>query len=319
MAHELPFNPFPLLGSPHSQTIVSSLLGAWSPEPPSMQKLIALPDGDQLSLEMTTPEKWLPTDPTVVLLHGLCGSHRSSYLVRMAKRLKSMGIRAVRVNMRGCGSGRGLAKHFYHSGRSEDVLEVLKVLKNEHNKSQVTLVGYSLGANIALKLSGELKGDGPALLHQVIAVSPPADLHLCVQMFDKPENAIYERHFFKALRAHVRDLLKENAPALPNNLKVIEFDDLMTAPRSGFASALDYYAKCSSASFVPHIRLPCKILFAEDDPFISHSTLDELAIPTNVQIFKTKKGGHLGYLGSPLHKKGVRWLDSLLIEWITGT
>jgi len=316
MAQELLFDPFPWLGSPHAQTILSSLL-AWTSEPPSSQKLVSLPDGDRLSLEITTPKNWPSTDPTVILLHGLCGSHRSSYLVRMTHKNQSLGLRTVRVNMRGCGSGRGLAKQFYHSGRSEDVHEVLKALKNEHPNSPLFLIGYSMGANIALKLAGEL--GSTHLLDKVIAVSPPADLLLCVKMFDKPENAIYERHFSRALRRHVSNLMKEEAPVFPKNLKVIEFDELMTAPLNGFTSALDYYAKCSSASFVPKIRLPCKILFAEDDPFIVHSVLDTLEIPANVQIFKTKKGGHLGYLGNPLHKKGVRWLDSLIVDWLTDT
>jgi len=232
----------------------------------------------------------------------------------MAKRLEAIGIRAVRMNLRGCGSGKGLARKLYHSGRSEDALAILKALKEEHPDSPITLVGYSLGGNIALKLAGELQHLAQTYLKKVIAVCPSVDLHASVLLFQKPENGIYERKFFKDLKKHVKDL--DPSFILPKTMRIIDFDNVFTAPRSGFAGALDYYSKCSAAPFVPRIELTCQILFAEDDPFISHSSLDFLRLPPNVKIFKTKQGGHLGFLGNPFHKKGFRWLDSLLIEWI---
>lgn len=106
MSRELPFDPFPFLHGPHHQTIISSFFNLLF-EPASLQKIVALPDGDKISLEITTPREWKSADPTVVLVHGLCGSHKSPNLVRMAKRLEPMGIKTVRFNMRGCGSGRG--------------------------------------------------------------------------------------------------------------------------------------------------------------------------------------------------------------------
>ncbi len=299
------------MANPHIQTLLSSFLGKWSKEPRSIQKLVSLPCGDQISLEVTTPKNW---KSTVLLVHGLCGSHRSHYLVRIANRLKALGIRAVRMNLRGCGSGKGLAKQIYHSGRSEDVLAVLKVLKRERPESPITLVGYSLGGNIVLKLAGELGSRGKKYLRQVIAVSPPVDLHASVKMFAKPENGIYERKISEELRTYALEL-DENFE-VPNKLNLAEFDVLFTAPRGGFESALDYYSKCSSEPHVPNIELPCRILFAVDDPLVCHSTLDTVQLPPNVQIFKTERGGHLGFLGNPLSRGRFRWLDSQIIEWI---
>ena len=134
------------------------------------------------------------------------------------------------------------------------------------------------------------------------------------------ENAFYERIFSKELCAHLLAIHTEfetgPPPSLAKNITVIEFDHLFTAPRCGFKDALDYYKACSSAQFVSKIKIPCKILFSKDDPLICHSTLDTLVLPKNVQIFKTEKGGHLGFLGNPFSKRGLRWLDSLLVEWI---
>src|SRR3989344_3985554 len=120
MSHELPFDPFPFIDNPHRQTVMSSILNFLF-EPVSESQLVRMVDGDYISLEVTTPKDWKGTDLTVVFVHGLCGSHKSSYLVRMARALEPLGIRVIRLNMRGCGSGEGLARHLYHHGFGEDV------------------------------------------------------------------------------------------------------------------------------------------------------------------------------------------------------
>jgi len=155
MSQELPFEPFPFLNDPHYQTIIGSVWSFFF-EPNSEQRVVVLPDGDRICLEVTTPRDWKPTNLTVFLVHGLCGSHKSPNLGRMAKRLEPLGVRVVRFNMRGCGSGRGLAKQGYHSGSSEDVFESIKALKKECPESPIILIGFSLGGNIVLKMCGEL-------------------------------------------------------------------------------------------------------------------------------------------------------------------
>ena len=86
------------------------------------------------------------------------------------------------MNLRGCGSGRGLARYPYHSGRSADVLAVLESLRQTTPQSPVTLIGFSLGGNIVLKLAGELSAAVPDNLQHVIAVCPPADLLACSRL-----------------------------------------------------------------------------------------------------------------------------------------
>lgn len=319
MSKELPFEPFRLFSDPHKQTIAGSLLNfQW--EPLSVTKIIPLPDGDKIAVEVTTPATWKASNLTVVMVHGLCGSHRSPYLVRLSKRLETLGIRSVRYNMRGCGSGKGLAKNIYHSGRSEDLFEAIRVLKRESPESPFILLGFSLGANVSLKLTGELNTIGSHYLEAVIAVSPPVDLYSSVQLMGMPMNGFYERYFVKILQeeVHYRHNLFKDLPMVrfPKALKLYEFDQFYTAPTSGFKSALDYYNKCSSVHVVEDIGIPCRILLAEDDPIVSHSSLDSYDLPKNVELYKTKKGGHMGYLADPRGQRGFRWLDSLLEEWI---
>jgi hypothetical protein len=319
MSEELPFDPFPFLDDPHQQTILSSFLHVLF-DPISECKIVPLADGDKLSIEITTPEGWKLNDVTVVMIHGLCGSHQSPYVVRMTKKLEPERIRVARVNLRGCGSSRGLAKRMYHAGRSEDLLAALKVLKEESPDSTFILIGYSLGGALVLKIAGELGPLAKIFFKKVIAINPPIDLHASVVRIGRPENSLYENYFIKLLRddVHYRHGKFKDLPPvrLPENLKMYEFDQIYTAPYYGFRNAHDYYQKCTALHMIDEIALSCKVLLSEDDPLISSTTLDDLLLPSNIEVFKTKKGGHMGYLGNPKGERGLYWLDSLLMDWI---
>ena len=54
------------------------------------------------------------------------------------------------------------------------------------------------------------------------------------------------------------------------------FDDLYTAPRNGFADALDYYRRASSLPLIGRITIPTLILTARDDPFIAVEPFEEI-------------------------------------------
>ncbi|NGX56652.1 MAG: 2-succinyl-6-hydroxy-2,4-cyclohexadiene-1-carboxylate synthase [Candidatus Anoxychlamydiales bacterium] len=318
MTEELDFNPFPIIKGSFAQTILGSIPHL-KKGPKSVTKFIALPDKDYLAVEITTPKKWKKTDPTIVLVHGLCGSHKSPILVRLAKKFKSKNIRSVRVNLRGCGSGRGKAKKLYHGGQSSDIFEVLKVLKNEHPLSDITLIGFSLGGNISLKLAGELSIEGIDILKKVIAINPPVDLLASVKRLDIKENRIYQKYFVKLLKEDL-EYRKKIFPELneiefPEDITFFQWDELYTTKAYGFDDVLTYYKKSSSKTLVPSITMPCHILFSDDDPIIKSQTFDNYTLPKNVRLFKTKNGGHIGYIGFPKKFKGLYWIDNVIVNW----
>ena len=319
-AESYSFLPFPLLRGPHLQTIAAAKLALWRREPPGEVEVVTLPDGDRIALVVSTPPQWRPDNPSVLLLHGLCGCHQSSYMMRLALKLWQRGIRAIRMNMRGCGAGAGLARQPYHSGRSPDVLAVLEYLRRRWPASPVTLLGFSLGGNVMLKFAGELGPQAQELCTQVIAVCPPAELAACSRLLGQPSNRLYERYFMRRLLAAVAErhrLFPDLAPVnLPVRLSLYQFDNLYTAPQCGFADADDYYARSSAASLVPHIALPCCILFADDDPVIDAAVFDGVALPPNVEVVRTPRGGHMGFLGCPGLPGGYRWMDACLLDWI---
>ncbi|AMV37427.1 YheT family hydrolase [Planctomyces sp. SH-PL62] len=325
LAAEIPaFAPHPWIRGGHAQTIVGRYLGPNRSPRPSKAATIALPDGDRLRVRESLPEGWGERAPAAVLLHGLASTAEASYLVRFARRLDDLGVRVVRVNLRGAGEGFGLARGFYHAGRTEDVRAVVDWLAERAPGSPIAVAGFSMGANQALKLAAESsRPDYPgARIDCVLAANPPIDLSLCCRAMRRPENRVYDRSFVRWLGAQVRRLherFPDLGPAEIEDVRSLyDFDDRYTAPRNGFADAEDYYRRNSAGPLVPEIAVPGLVVHAADDPFIPASAFEAVAFPPNVRFELLPHGGHLGYVSRRPWLGDRRWLETRLAAWLAG-
>jgi predicted alpha/beta-fold hydrolase len=258
--------------------------------------------------------------PTAVLVHGLAGCAEASYMVRLGVRLVRLGIRVVRVNLRGSGAGFGLARGIYHAGRSEDLRAVLDWLNPRLGAAPIALVGFSLGANLVLKLAAEAAAEPIPGLDCVLAANPPIDLAACARRMARPENRLYDWNFVRWLRAMVCRLHRrfpELGPVHLDGVRTLyDFDDRYTARRNGFASADDYYARCSLVTALARITIPGLIIHARDDPFIPHEPFERAPWPPNLSLELIRHGGHLGYLSRRPWQGDRRWLDARLTAWL---
>jgi predicted alpha/beta-fold hydrolase len=305
----LNFKPFPGFSSKHLQTILPNYL-AQGKAPATSNYSVILQDKDCLSCEISTPLNWLPHHKTVVLVHGIGGAHTSSYMVRLTRKFYEKGIQVVRVNLRGVGSGFGLSKLPYHAGVSFDVLEVLKSLKKDNVLSDIYLIGFSLGGNVILKLAGELGEEAPKFVKTFISVSAPIDLERSIELIENPWNKLYHRYF-------VKNIKKQGKPWITQKIKSLsDYDNNVTAPIWGFKNAKDYYDNCSSLSLLSKIKVPAHLVFSLDDPFVCTRNLKTVSLPENVNIWVSKHGGHMGYLGSTPNSKHIFWMDQLLLNWV---
>ncbi len=315
------FRPLPLLGNPHVQTVLGALLRGKICPAPQRRHVVALPDGDALLLHENRPDGWQPGMPVAMLVHGLTGSHLSSHISRMAGVMLGRGVRVFRADLRGAGEALPLGRGSYHAGRSEDLREALAFLHALAPKSPLLLVGVSLGGNMALKLGGEM-GEHPVPgLARIATIAPPLDLEACSRLILQPRNRIYERRFYRDLRrdAEVRQRRFPDLPPLdlPRRLNLVQFDDLYTGPRNGFAGAIDYYRHSSAFRFVPRIPVPTLLIAARDDPFVAVAPFDLLRVPDHVRVVIADRGGHVGFLGAD-GAGGVRWAERYVVEWLLG-
>lgn len=276
-------------------------------------------DGEALALHEDAPETPSTTSdsPAVLLIHGLAGSHRSGYVVRIGQGLVRAGWRVFRMDMRGCGAGESWAHKPPHAGLTQDVHAALCFINTHYKQHRLALVGFSLGGNLVLKFLGELgRGDyssttGSVELCHAISVSPPIDLSLAADMMEQGTGRIYTAYFMKMLQRQLRTKLelwehwRAQAARVGEHrvLKTIrEFDDAYTAPLAGFASAADYYQRASSKSLLDFINVPCDLLVAKDDPIVPFASYQGLS-PEGAwlknapgQMFAMNHGGHLGFI-----------------------
>jgi predicted alpha/beta-fold hydrolase len=312
------FRPLPLLGNPHVQTILGAFLPGRACPSPQRRLLVDLGDGDRLLLHENTPRTWQPTRPMALLVHGLTGHHASPYNRRLAALLLDRGVRVFRIDLRGNRPGLALARQPYHAGRTEDLRLALACLHDLAPTAPLLLAGVSLGGNLALKLAGELPEHPVPGLVRVAALNPPIDLEACSRLLERPGNRIYEKRFVRGLaedavrrRRYFPDLPEVR---LPRRMTLRQFDDLYTAPRSGFAGVADYYRRASSLPLIPRIPVPALILTARDDPFIAVEPFEELRVGGHIQVHIAPHGGHVGYVG--WDSGVIHWAERTLADWL---
>jgi uncharacterized protein len=261
----------------------------------------------------------LPPKGQIVFLHGLEGSAHAGYIQSFAQEALMRGFGVHRANFRTCGGTESMCETSYHSGLTSDTRIILNEIA-ARELGPIFLVGFSLGGNVALKLTGEL-GE-TSLLAGTCAVSTPIDLATCVRCIDKPSNRLYLRRFLDRLRSRVRrksaisphlystaDLDRVNT--------IWEFDDRFTAPLFGFGTAANYYATQSAVRYLDAIRIPTLVISSKDDPLVPFEIYDHPAFRSNpaLTLLATEHGGHLGFLS---RRPPRFWLDGVVLDWIGG-
>jgi predicted alpha/beta-fold hydrolase len=189
----------------------------------------------------------------------------------------------------------------------------------------ITVAGYSLGGNLALKLAGEYGDTPPAALHAVCAVSPTMDLERCVRALERPANFAYQWNFVRNLKARMR----RKARLFPDRFSteplgriwsVRAFDEVYTAPHFRFQGASDYYHQASALRVVPAIRVPTLIIVAEDDPFVPIDPFRTAAVTENaaVTVLVSRHGGHCAFLGRAENGEDGYWAERTIIRFVSG-
>ena len=323
---EKPFRPHRRFASGHAQTIARHF---W----PRQRELLRAAASDEERLFEVEPQvrvlvrcRWQKDRagaPTILLVHGLEGSSESTYVLGTAEKAHRAGFNALRLNIRTCGGTQHLAPTLYHSGLSSDLRAVIEELIARDHLAEIYLAGFSLGGNQSLKLAGELGGDAPAALRGVAAVSAPIDLAACADRIRRRDNWLYSRSFLAGLRRRIRHAQRlyperYGTGRLRRARSIREFDELFTAPHSGFRDADDYYARASALQFAGRIRVPTLVLHAEDDPFIPFAPFRHPSIAANphVLLLAPRHGGHVGFVADTAAPDPDRfWAENRVVEF----
>ena len=319
----MPVLPSPDLASPfflfngHLQTILPSILRKVEQVNYTRER-IATPDQDFLDLDWSV----VGSEKLAILSHGLEGDAARPYIKGMVKALNAAGIDALAWNYRSCSGEPNLLLSSYHLGATADLDLVIRYVLKQKKYGTIYLIGFSAGGNITLKYLGEAPEKVPLEVKKAAVFSVPCDLKSAARQISRPENKIYLRRFLNSL--HLK--LQQKLPVANGQLDLSEyhkikdfqaFDDRFTAPLHGFASADDYYEKCSSKPYLKQIKIPTLLVNAQNDPFLSEACFPVAEAEANPNFFleMPKAGGHVGFA---LHfRNGLYYSEQRAISFLT--
>jgi len=311
-----------LLKNPHIQTIYASLFRK-DMHLEFEKERFSLSDGDFVDAYWYKVKEHTASTPIAILFHGLAGSYKSPYIQGVVKSLNQEGISAVLMHFRGCSGEDNCMARSYHSGDTTDAKEFIYSVAKHYPHAMLFGVGYSLGANMLLKLLAEEKKNIP--LKAAVAVSAPMLLDVCADKMNRGFSRFYQKRLLNDLRIALNkkyekhdmekllDLKKEDIPKLTN---FWEFDEAYTSKINGFKSAQDYYTKSSSKQYLKDIQCETLIIHSKDDPFMTPEVIpnkDEVSKSVTLEILE--HGGHVGFVSGSIFKPEY-WLEKRITNFI---
>ena len=311
-----------ILANPHVQTL-------WGPRFRRLPALarreekLLLADGDHVWLTWAGPEL-APGAPRILLLHGLAGCHDSHYIRGLQRVLAERGVTSVAMNARGALYPNDRA-HGYHAGEKEDIAEVVAYLHRLDPRGDTRAAGFSLGGS---RLLNYLADKPHPSLAAAATVCVPLLLDQCADRVDQGFSRVYRNHLIGELVARLarkHEHLQAVNPAEAERLASLgpldglrsfwEFDQQVMAPLHGFASARDYYERCSAQPKLARIDVPTLLIQAGDDPFMTPAVIpraDQLG--PNMQL-EVRGGGHVGFVDGHLLRPRY-WLEHRLPDFL---
>lgn len=284
------------------ETILPSLLKKNHKNLPYSKQILKLSDGDFIEYDFYSI---IPDAKTLVICsHGLEGNSQRPYLSGFVAKFLENNSDVIAWNFRGCGMYLNDKPHYYHSGFTSDLKELIQNELNKNIYDSIVLIGVSVGGNITLKYLGEQGGNVSTIIKAAFALSVPCDLEQSSNKLSKGFNTIYLNRFLKSLKSKIDSKstrFKEVLPTHTYSIKTFEdFDNYYTAKFHNYKDAIEYYNKNSSKHFIPSITIPTLLLTALNDPFLTPECIPYQQAEQNPNFYLevSKTGGHVGFNSS---------------------
>jgi len=249
----------------------------------------------------------------VLLLHGWEGSADSSYMCLTAAQMLARGFEVFRLNFRDHGNTHHLNEGLFHSNRIDEVVHAACEVSRRFPLRPMSVAGYSLGGNFALRLALQAPAAGLALAH-VAAVCPVLDPARTMDAMEQglPLYMWYFEHRWRESLARKRALFPQqhgfDDRAL--GLRMRALTQWMVEHYTEFGTLERYFDGYSIAGDrLAALQVPASILMAEDDPVIPVEGFHALRLPPASSLEISPWGGHCGFIQS-------RNLDGFAERWI---
>src|SRR5690606_29508256 len=210
------------------------------------------------------------------------GSSDSQYVVGLQHQLQQKQVPSVAVNFRGAGGRHNDRARAYHSGETQDLVDILSALHQRFPQTTLLAVGYSLGGSRLLNFLAERDA---SMITAAVSVCVPLDLVVCQQRLNQGFSKVYRNHLISELLAAYRNKLphlQQVAPEEAEKIRALDLDAIESCrdsagpaicPLLGFGDAERHYGQASAKPHPPRIRTPSLMIQASDDPFMTDAVL----------------------------------------------
>ncbi|TLP46878.1 alpha/beta fold hydrolase [Cohaesibacter sp. CAU 1516] len=253
----------------------------------------------------------------VVLLHGWEGTAWSTYLQSLAVRLMGEGYSVFRLHMRDHGPTHHLNHDPFLAIRLDEILDALEQICAQFPHDRTALVGFSLGANMAVRVAANI-GERPIHLDRVIAASPPIDPEAAAVSIRSYQ--IYNRYFIsKWQRSFERKIelfadYRQHADLLKHT-DILEMHDDFIPRFCEHENAASYFrAYALSEANIAAMDVPCHIVMVKDDPVIPIDALGLLPKRDGLSHEIVDDGGHCGFVNG---YRLTSWFDDKAVAMLS--
>ena len=316
------YYPTPWCTGTHSMTIMRFFFKS-KPHIEYNRELIQLDDGGCAALDwpVQEPEGYNEQLPICLLLPGVAGHSRESYLLNWVLGLRKMGIRSVVFLNRGAGGNKLKTAMSYDGYQNlDDLRRAVCLIKDRYPVAPIIVGGTSMGGITLVHYLATYGRES----HITAALIQSAGwcIFESIKSLSKPSNMIfnlYLTHRYKSVIEANRDLFEDDGFNVGELLKcrtVQEIHKRYVVPRHGYENVEDYWNKLSPHRQLLHVKIPLLCLNAADDVFSP-----EKSIPVhlteknpNIAFVVTAKGGHIGFMEG-LNPKQMGYNDILFYEF----
>jgi predicted alpha/beta-fold hydrolase len=246
----------------------------------------------------------------IILLHGWEGSAESLYVLSLGSHLFELGYDVFRLNFRDHGPSHHLNEDIFHSCRLDEVVGAVKRIQTMFPNAKLSIAGFSLGGNFALRVAAASTRAG-IRLERAAAVCPLLRPHSTMDILEHG-SFVYRYYFMDKWKRSLR--LKQSlfpqrfdfGPILSQR-SIKAMTEILVARFSEFAD-LDAYLNGYAivGDVLAELAVPSHILFALDDPIIPAKDLKDLARSPHLHVTAVPHGGHCGFMD---RWGGESWAD----------
>ena len=233
----------------------------------------------------------------VIFFPGWLGHKDSKYLIPLADLLHINNFDIVRIHPIDHGDTEHLNKDFFRATDIQTLIEAVEFFGKKYQDNEIHLIGFSLGGNIALRISA---CESINFLKSTVVISPVIDPEISMRAMDNT-SWILKKYFVNKWRRTLRRKMRlHNISNVEESLrykdleKMTEFFTKNFSPHKNVKELFAGYAITQDT--INQIKNNTLIYSSVDDPCVPIKPLYSLDQTNNVKFKPQQYGGHCGFI-----------------------